>query len=59
MEEKLVEEAKPLQIIGKDVTGSKLSLAMSMDVSAPEPQRAQHAFYRSLIDVVPSYNPIE
>ncbi|KAI1723357.1 hypothetical protein DdX_03512 [Ditylenchus destructor] len=47
IQETLLEKPKPLKIVPREWTGSRASLATSVDVSAQqEPQRAQHARIR-------------
>ncbi len=38
---------------------SRISHAQSAEATPATPQRAQIAYYRSVVDQVPSYNPVE
>lgn len=60
LQEVLLEKPQAMRIVEHDDALSRGSLAPEpVDITAPEPLRAQHAVYRSLVDLVPSYNPIE
>lgn len=60
LQEALLEKPQPIRIVEHDDALSRGSQAPEpVEITAPEPLRAQHAVYRSLVDLVPSYNPIE
>lgn len=59
MSETLIEKPVAIRAVPREFDGSHFSLATTAEVSAPEPQRTQHAYYRSQIDEVASYNPVE
>jgi hypothetical protein len=60
LHETLLEKPQAIRVVEHDDALSRGSQAPEpVDITAPEPLHAQHAIYRSLIDLVPSYNPIE
>jgi hypothetical protein len=60
LQETLLEKPQPIRIVEHDDALSRGSLAPEpVDITAPEPMRAQHAVYRSHIDLAASYNQIE
>ena len=60
IEETLIAKPQPVQIVQHNEDEiSRASIPETMALESPQTQKAQHAFYRSQVDIVPSYNPID
>ena len=60
LEETLIAKPQPVKIIQHNEDEiSRASVPETVSMSPPPMQKAQHAFYRSQVDIVPSYNPVD
>uniref|UniRef100_A0AC34QTH6 CX domain-containing protein n=1 Tax=Panagrolaimus sp. JU765 TaxID=591449 RepID=A0AC34QTH6_9BILA len=60
LEETLIAKPQPVKIVQHNEDEiSRASVPETVSMNPPPMQKAQHAFYRSQVDIVPSYNPVD